>query len=133
MQRLLCINVNCPYCGNSLMKYHNEKHSSCIEMKIETLDNSGTIELCSAYCNNEFFSDIDISSEVEYTFRCPHCNNILNTNEKCDFCSSTLVRLHVIEGGFVEFCSKAKCQKPSIQFENFENAVEHFYELFRFG
>ena len=133
MQTLLTISVECPKCGASLMDTRSKKNSSCIVLKLEFQNQLITLRLCPEYRNFEHKTELDIIPNKEYIIRCPECNSILNSSEKCNHCSASLVQLHVKEGGFVRFCSRANCTKPSIEFENLEEAIDHFYEMFKFA
>ncbi|NHJ05590.1 MAG: hypothetical protein EAX90_12255 [Candidatus Heimdallarchaeota archaeon] len=111
----------------------NNNNNSCIVLKIELENQLVTLRLCPIYSNLEYNTDFEIIKNKEYIIRCPKCNSILNSSEKCNQCAASLVQLHVQEGGFVRFCSRANCTKPSIEFENLEDAIDHFHEMFKFG
>lgn len=133
MQTLLAISVECPKCGASLMDTDKKDANACIILNIESINQKGTLKLCPTYSNHVYKTDFEIEPNQEYILRCPSCNAKLNSQTKCDHCTASLVQLHVKEGGFVRFCSRAGCTKPSIVFEKLEEAIEHFYEMFKFG
>ena len=133
METLLRISVECPNCGTSLMDTDETNNMTCIKLNIEDVNHHGRIRLCPKYLNKIYTTDMEIHPGKEYVFRCPFCKAKLNYETKCDTCSASMVHLHVKEGGFVRFCARAGCEKPSIEFDDLTNALEHFYDIFKFG
>ncbi|NHJ84474.1 MAG: hypothetical protein FK734_03380 [Asgard group archaeon] len=133
MQTLLAVSVKCPSCGASLMDTENKNDISCIILNIKNDNQVGSLKLCPIYSNHEYSTDFEITSNREYTFTCPNCNSVLNTKRKCNHCEASMVQLQLKEGGSVKFCSRAGCAQPSIEFEKLDEALDYFYEMFKFG
>jgi len=103
-----------------------------VKLKIKTKDASGWIRLCSIYGSYEHESDINISNDEIVEFSCPHCDQILNTQELCDICSAPMVGFLLDKGGKVAICSRKGCSKHYVAFEEIGIMLKKFFDEFGF-
>jgi len=97
-----------------------------IKLNIEQGDVKGTIRLCSLYGCYDHESDVDLSDGNIAVFACPQCNNILNTTELCDNCGAPLAEFLLDTGGKVSICSRNRCKKHFVIFEDINDALKLF-------
>jgi len=133
MVKSVSIHVKCPLCKTSLMdNEHLLNAKPSIKLNIELGNSRGIIRLCSIYDCYDHDSDMDISDVDIAIFSCPHCNQILNTLEKCDICDAPIVSFALDIGGKVAICSRKGCTKHYVTFENPHDAVNKFYDEYGF-
>ncbi len=129
MYSYISLEVECPICQKSLMdkkKLVDEMPS--IKLIVSANNSKGTIRLSSFYGSYNYLADIDITTDKEYTFTCPKCKTKLDSDIKCDECSSTFVPLNIKGGGAVRFCTRAGCKKHHVGFEDLSNIHSYFHE-----
>ncbi len=133
MSKNVSVQVKCPFCKKSLMDSDNMLHGyPAIKLNIQLDKNRGVIHLCSIYDCYDHVSNIDISGDKIAEFSCPHCNQLLNTNEACDICGASMVSFNLDMGGKVAICSRHGCKKHYVAFENLQDAVKRFYDEYGF-
>ncbi len=133
MVKSLSIHVKCPICHKSLMDKENPIHDKpSIKLNIQLGKGRGVIRLCSIYDCYDHDSDMDISSIDIAEFSCPHCNQILNSTEKCDICGAPIIPFKMDIGGKVAICSRKGCTKHYVAFDNPLEEVNKFYDEYGF-
>ena len=133
MAKTVSVQVKCPLCGKSLMDNEHPLHGvPSIKLNIQLGKERGTIRLCSIYDCYDHVSDMDISGVDVAEFSCPHCNQVLNSVEKCDTCNAPMVPFNLDMGGKVVICSRKGCTKHYVAFENLHDAVRKFYDEYGF-
>lgn len=134
MFNLISLNLKCPVCGTSFMDYKKPIDGKpSIRLEIELDDKKGQIWLSSIYGSYNLESEITIPEGAIARFACPHCHSKIVSEEKCYECNAPLVPFYLIEGGKVSICSRAGCKKHSIEFEDLNTALKHFYEDFAYS
>lgn len=131
MKKLVPVEVKCPHCRADLMdnqKMLNNKPS--IKVKIKTKDKEGYLWLCSFYDCYEHESDFYIPPREIVKFYCPSCNAELDTEIKCESCQAPMVTFNMKSGGKVSICSRNGCDKHFVAFQNIEDAIKQFHDLF---
>ena len=64
-------------------------------------------------------------------FFCPHCNTELASGRNCDKCSAPMVWMDFSEGfGRVLICSRRGCTHHLIEFEDIENELREFFNIY---
>jgi ssDNA-binding Zn-finger/Zn-ribbon topoisomerase 1 len=86
-----------------------------IKLKIKSPKSSGLIHLSSFYGSYNYSTKMKIKKNQEYSFSCPHCEQQITSDLKCDECSAKLVPLNIREGGSVRFCSRANCKYHNVK------------------
>ena len=133
MLDLISLKVKCPNCHTSLMDEQNPiDNEPGVKLKISINDKIGTIWLSSIYGSYNFHSDIEIPEDKTGIFACPHCETKIISEKKCEVCSSPLIHLNLLDGGKVNFCSKAGCKNHSVEFQDLKTALGHIYEDFSY-
>ncbi len=133
MSKSVSVHVKCPICKKSLMDKENPIHDKpSIKLNIQLGKVRGIIRLCSIYDCYDHVSDMDISGVDVAEFSCPHCNQILNSLEKCELCEAPMVSFFLDIGGKVAICSRKGCKKHYLAFENPHEAVQKFYDEYGF-
>lgn len=133
MAKAVSVQVKCPLCGKSLMDHEHPLHGvPSIKLNIQLGKERGTIRLCSIYDCYDHVSDMDISGVDVAEFTCPHCNQVLNSAEKCGACDAPMVPFNLDMGGKVVICSRKGCTKHYVAFENLQDAVRKFYDEYGF-
>lgn len=133
MAKNVSVQVKCPKCKQSLMDAEhmlNDKPS--IKLNIQLGANRGVIRLCSIYGCYDHESNIDLSGGGIADFTCPHCNQLLNTTEKCGACEAPMVPMNLDMGGRVAVCSRKGCDNHYVAFENPADALARFYDAYGF-
>ncbi len=131
MNNIVTVQVKCPHCGVSLMDESKLiDNAQSIKLSLKVKGNKGYIWLSSVYQSYNIDSDLEIKDGDLADFSCPHCNAELNELEVCTDCGANMVSLFLNEGGKVSFCSRAGCKKHSVEFENLNTAMHHFYDAF---
>ena len=131
MLELVSLEVKCPHCQTSLMDRQNKVDNKAgIKLDITTSEQRGTIWLSSIYGSFNYKSSIDLPNKEIVEFSCPHCNKKVISDKKCTICQAPLIPFHLLEGGKVEICSRSGCTKHSIEIEDIETAIKHFYKDF---
>lgn len=133
MAKNVSVQVKCPLCKKSLMDDENPLHDyPSIKLNIQYEKTRGIINLCSIYDCYDHVCNVDISGVEVADFTCPHCNQLLNTSEKCDVCDAPMVSFALDMGGKVAICSRQGCKKHYVAFENLQDAVKRFYDEYGF-
>ncbi|MCD4706468.1 MAG: hypothetical protein K8S62_01870 [Candidatus Sabulitectum sp.] len=134
MFNFISVKVKCPICGKSLMdKEKLIDNDESVKLNIRFNNQEDTIYLSSIYSSYNYFCETEIPNEEIVEFICPHCKNNLEDQIKCTECSAPMVRLFLIEGGKIKFCSRADCKKHSVEFEEISSALRYAYENFKYG
>jgi predicted RNA-binding Zn-ribbon protein involved in translation (DUF1610 family) len=130
----IALRLKCPHCGHSLMNPdHLLDGQPSVEMGIAIAGKKGTIRLSSIYGSYALECDIPLIDQEIAVFSCPHCGKNLPTDETCGQCLAPMTSLHLLEGGRVAICSRKGCKKHSIEFEDLNVALEHFYHDFAYS
>jgi hypothetical protein len=133
MVQSVSIHVKCPLCKMSLMDNEHPIHNKpSIKLNIQHGKGRGTIRLCSIYDCYDHECDVDLSLIDIAEFSCPHCNQVLNSTEKCDTCGAPMVPFVMDISGKVAICSRNGCTKHYVAFENPLDAVSKFYDEYGF-
>jgi methionyl-tRNA synthetase len=90
----------------------------------------GTIRLCSIYGCYDHKSEIDLSKVDIAEFSCPSCNQLLTGKEVCDKCGAPMISFLLDVGGKVSICSRKGCTKHFVAFENIEDSLRKFYDVY---
>lgn len=127
------VQVKCQLCNESLMdNEHLLNGKPSIKLNIQLENARGIIRLCSIYNCYDHKSNIEIPDDKIAEFICPHCNQVLNSQENCDKCSAPMVPFNLDIGGKVAFCSRSGCKNHYVAFENPHDAVSRFYDEYGF-
>lgn len=126
------VRVKCPHCGNSLM---DEEHKiggvSCVKMVIEFDDKRGWIRLSSFYGDYTTEYEFPRASGIIAKFFCPYCEKELTSPRKCEICNAPMVVMDFLEGyGRVQICSRRGCTHHLIEFEDIENELQEFFNIY---
>ena len=106
MLNLVPVNVKCPICGKPLVnKDCLVDNVPSIKLNISVDDKKGFICLSSIYGSYNYSSNIEIPEGTIVKFYCFHCKHELISPLECEKCSAPMVRLNLIEGGKISFCS----------------------------
>jgi len=133
MSKSVSVQVKCPLCNSSLMDNEHRLHDkSSIKLNIHNKKERGVIHLCSIYGCYDHACNISLSGNETAEFTCPHCNQILNSSEKCRLCDAHMVPLNLDIGGRVVMCSREGCKNHYVAFENPNDAITRFYEEYGF-
>jgi ssDNA-binding Zn-finger/Zn-ribbon topoisomerase 1 len=133
MAKSVSIHVKCPLCKKSLMDNEHQLHNKpSIKLNIQLGDTRGVFRLCSIYGCYDHESDLDITGVDIAEFTCPHCNQILNSVEKCEVCDAPMVPFILDIGGKVAICSRKGCKNHYVAFKDPEDAVKQFYDEYGF-
>lgn len=133
MAKSVSVHVKCPFCKKSLMDSEKQLHGyPAIKLNIQIEKTRGIIHFCSIYDCYDHECNIDLSGVEVAEFSCPHCNQLLNTAEKCDVCEASMVSFNLDMGGKVAICSRQGCKKHYVAFENLHDAVKRFYDEYGF-
>ncbi|MCD4828501.1 MAG: hypothetical protein K8R90_03605 [Candidatus Cloacimonetes bacterium] len=133
MVNYVSLRVKCPLCGASLMdenKLIDTKPGVKLQISVEA--GQGEIWLSSIYGSYNYEATVNVRDEEIAQFFCPHCKQQLLATKNCYACNAPLVPVHLLEGGKVSICSRAGCEKHSIEFEDLNVALHHFYEDFAY-
>ena len=114
-------------------KEHLVDNKPSVHTKIKIDDQEGDIWLSSIYGSYNFESSIEIPLDTIPLFFCPHCSAEIISDRKCELCDAPMIPFHLIEGGVVHICSRRGCKKHSIEFDDLELALQHFYNEFAYG
>jgi hypothetical protein len=86
-----------------------------IKLKIESSKDNGLINLSSFYGSYNYTTKMKVKDGQEYKFSCPHCDQQITSDLKCDDCKGTLIPLNIRQGGSVRFCSRAGCKYHNVK------------------
>jgi hypothetical protein len=133
MERSVSIHVKCPLCRTSLMDHeHKLQDKPSIKLNIQVGKNRGVIRLCSIYGNYDHEATLDLSGVDIAEFSCPHCNQVLNSNETCGKCGAPMVPFIMDIGGKVNICSRKGCSNHYVAIEDLYNTLIKFYDEYGF-
>lgn len=129
---MIQVKVKCPQCGESLMdNKYKIRGVPCVKAIIEFEGRRGWIRLSSFYGDYTTELEIHLSSGITANFFCPHCNSELTSSRKCDKCDASMVWLDFLEGyGRVQICSRRGCRYHLIEFEDIENELREFFNIY---
>jgi len=134
MLNFVSVNIKCPICGKSLMdKKHLVDNKPSVFVKIKFDGQEGDLRLSSIYGSYNLESSVEIPQDTVVRFFCPHCSAELKSDRKCDLCGAPMIPFNLIEGGGVHICSRRGCKGHSIEFDDLELALRHFYNKFAYG
>ncbi|NLN84600.1 MAG: hypothetical protein GX135_00665 [Candidatus Cloacimonetes bacterium] len=131
MQNYYKLMLKCPKCGQELGD--EEKLIDgvpAVKFIIHSRGEEGLVWLSALYGSYNNESTLDVPKGEISSFFCPHCRADLISNTNCNLCQAPQVDLHLFEGGKVSICSRAGCTKHSIEFEDLNTAINHFFNAF---
>jgi len=127
MKMPIKIQVKCPSCHESLMndgRVVEELPSVHCQAKI--LDKVGQLFLSQNYGSYaKVFDGIDDIDGVIAELSCPQCHRALPMKRVCE-CGAPVLKMDLIIGGIIKFCSRIGCQAHSLEFENADDAFSLF-------
>jgi predicted RNA-binding Zn-ribbon protein involved in translation (DUF1610 family) len=130
----IALRLKCPHCGTSLMDpEHPLDAQPSVRLNITLAGNWGTLWLSSIYGDYSVESDIPLPEGEIATLTCPHCGKSLSAHESCEECYAPMVSLHLQKGGRVSFCARRGCTKHSVEFDDINVALDHFYHDFAYS
>ena len=131
MKNYYKLSLKCPKCCKELGD--TEKIIDgipAVKFIIHSDGEEGLIWLSALYGSYEKQSTLSVPEGEISSFSCPHCKAELISSANCNLCQAPLVDLHLFEGGKVSICSRAGCTKHSIEFEDLNTAINHFFNVF---
>jgi len=133
MSKSVSVKVKCPHCNSSLMDSAHPLHEkSSIKLNLQQSKERGVIYLCSIYGCYDHQCNIELKGNEIAEFTCPHCNQILNSTEKCQICNAQMVPLNLDIGGRVAICSRNGCENHYVAFEDPNDVITRFYDEYGF-
>lgn len=129
---MIQVRVKCPDCGKSLMdEEHKISGAPSVKLIIEFDDKRGWAHLSSFYGDYTTEYEFPRASGIIAKFFCPHCNKELTSLRKCDKCSAPMVAMDFLEGyGNVLICSRRGCTHHLIEFEDIDNELREFFNIY---
>ncbi len=125
------LTLKCPKCGHELGDESKLIDGvPAIKLRVRTGQEEGTIWLSALYGSYKVDSSLPVREGEISSFFCPHCGEELSSAENCNVCQAPLVDFHLFEGGKVSICSRAGCTKHSVEFEDLNTAINHFFNEF---
>ena len=126
------VRVKCPHCGKSLMdEEHKLNGNPCVTVIIEFENTRGWAHLSSFYGNYTTEYEFSRASGIVAKFFCPHCNSELSSTNICHKCGAPMVWFDFLEGyGRVQICSRRGCKHHLIEFEDIENELHEFFNIY---
>ena len=130
----IILNICCPHCHESLQDpFHLMDGVPSISLNTESEGRKGRVWLSPAYGDYRVETEHEITQGSIATFRCPKCQQELKGTVLCDLCEAPMVPLLLKEGGRVWICSRRGCKKHFLEFENINDALAKFYEVYGVG
>ncbi|MEI8202066.1 MAG: hypothetical protein WCH34_03585 [Bacteroidota bacterium] len=130
----ISLQVKCPVCNKSLMdddyKIDNE---SSIKLFVESAGKTGTLRMSSIYGSYNYLADVDLPANELTKFFCPHCRELLLSNDNCNTCEAPMVSLNLDIGGKISFCSRKGCTDHNIGFEDLSVALKKLYQDYEYS
>ncbi|HPE35449.1 MAG TPA: hypothetical protein PLI65_11700 [Bacteroidales bacterium] len=134
MKKYISLAVKCPHCGESLMDLNHLIHGyPSVKVNIETKRARGIIWLCSIYDCFDHENNIELREDEEVQFYCPHCNQSLMLETRCNLCNAQMVGFNIKVGGKVDICSRKGCKNHYVVFENLADEINKFYQEYGTG
>ena len=134
MSELIALKVNCPLCNKSLLDTEVlVDNLPGIKLEVTTEENKGILHLSSIYGSYNYTANIKIPLGKTVDVFCPHCHQQIKSDDVCVECSAPMVPLKIEDKGIVKICSRAGCKKHNVEFEDLQQALEHFYEDFKYS
>lgn len=125
------LSLKCPKCCKKLGDEEKLIDGvTSVKFNIKSRGQEGQLWLSALYGSYEKECTLDVPKGEISSFFCPHCKAELISNANCNLCQAPLVDLHLFEGGKVSICSRAGCTKHSIEFEDLNTAINHFFNAF---
>ena len=131
MQNYYKLTLKCPKCGKELgdeTKLIDKVPA--VKLMARTGQEEGCVWLSALYGSYSKESSLSPRDGEISVFSCPHCGGDLTSEENCNICQAPLVDFHLFEGGKVSICSRVGCTKHSIEFEDLNTAIIHFFNEF---
>jgi hypothetical protein len=111
---------------------HKLQDKPSIKLNIQVGTERGVIRLCSIYGNYDHEANLDLTTADIAEFSCPHCNQVLNSKEKCSKCDAPMVPFIMDIGGKVSICSRKGCSNHYVAIEDLYNTLIKFYDEYGF-
>lgn len=125
------LSLKCPKCCEKLGDEEKLIDGvTSVKFNIQSRGQEGQLWLSALYGSYEKECTLDVPKGEISSFFCPHCKAELISHANCNLCQAPLVDLHLFEGGKVSICSRAGCTKHSIEFEDLNTAINHFFNAF---
>ena len=127
-------NLNCPMCNESLMdEEHPVDECASINLLINIGGKEGNIHLSSLYGSYEFDCDIETPEGLVAEFKCPKCNELLNSRKQCQECGAPKVDLKINGGGVAVICSRSGCKNHHVNYVDLAATINRFYRQHQYG
>lgn len=127
-------NLKCPHCKKSFMDAYKQIDGyPSIRLAVEIAGKSGIIRMSSVYGSYNYEANLECPVGESAIFKCPSCNEILNTEHNCPECGSPLVEFKVAEGGKAVICSKSGCKEHNVGYKDLTSTLHHFYKNHQYG
>lgn len=125
------LTIKCPKCGVELGDPEKLIDGvPAVRLLIQSHGEQGMAWLSALYGSYSKESSLVARDGEISIFSCPHCHKELTSQESCNLCQAPLVDFHLFEGGKASICSRAGCTKHSIEFEDLNTAIHHFFNEF---
>jgi len=133
MKKQINVSLKCPFCGKSLMdEEHKINDQTSIKIVVESEKDKGFLWLCSVYGCFDHEANVEIKDSEIVKLSCPHCNNSLIRKILCEKCGAPIAGMSLNVGGKVNFCSRKGCTNHYVVFEDIGDALNLFYEEFKY-
>ncbi len=121
------IEVRCRFCRRSLMDSDRRVDGlPAVRFQAKILDKVGDVYLSQVYGSYaKEFDGVDDIDETIAALSCPHCHRPLPMQRLCH-CGAPVLRVDLLIGGVIKFCSRNGCEAHSLEFENADDAFSLF-------
>ena len=125
---MICLNVKCPYCKQSLLDEANKIDGyPSVHLLYQCKEKKDDIFLSSLYGSYNSKIPSSISTGDVLTLFCPSCNTSLMSTRVCEKCKAQMVSMNIDEGGNIQICSRVGCKKHFLEFEDLNTELKAFY------
>jgi hypothetical protein len=128
MFELICLKVNCPVCGKSLMdNEHLIDNCPSYKLKIKINEKEGVMNLSSVWESYNYMCDIDTPEDAVIKIFCSHCNSEIISDALCEVCKAPMIPLDLELGGKIDICSRVGCKNHFVKFVDFSFALKNLF------
>lgn len=128
MNELICLKVNCPVCGRSLMDDEIlVDNCPSYKLQIKVGEKEGTMNLSSVWESYNYLCDIEIPENSIIKIFCSHFNSEIISDAECEVCKAPMIPLDLDIGGKIDICSRVGCKNHFVKFVDFTFALKNLF------
>lgn len=109
-KQMLILDTSCPQCAALL----TEGNWIRLHAFVRESHEEGEMRLSALFGNYAIETEMNVSDGACVEFHCPCCDASILLPLACKLCAAPMASLHLVKGGYIEFCTRRGCKGHAI-------------------